>query len=94
MAIRSVVSRGFGNDTYSPGISKVATRGYAVPAYSAVGGVTIGGAFCSGSAVVPFSGIIDVIIGAVTVSGRESLESSGGMFADRVIPSMFGDQMF
>lgn len=28
MAIRSVVTRGYGNGTYSPGVSLVPTRGY------------------------------------------------------------------
>jgi hypothetical protein len=32
MAIRDIVSRGFGNGTYSPGVNKLPTRGYAIGA--------------------------------------------------------------
>lgn len=28
MAIREIVTRGFGNGTYSPGVNKIPTRGY------------------------------------------------------------------
>jgi hypothetical protein len=28
MAVRDIVTRGFGNGTYDPGVSKVPTRGY------------------------------------------------------------------
>jgi len=36
MAIRDVVTRGFGNGTYSPGVTKVPTRGYS-PALTPLG---------------------------------------------------------
>ena len=32
MAIRSVVTRGFGNGTFSPGVTLVTTRGYGIGA--------------------------------------------------------------
>lgn len=32
MAIRAIVTRGFGNETFSPGVSKLPTRGYSIGA--------------------------------------------------------------
>ena len=42
MAIRSIVTRGFGNGTYSPGVALLPTRGYSI----------------GSGAVTPFAGVV------------------------------------
>lgn len=37
MALRDVVTRGYGNGVFSPGVSKVVTRGYTVAAVVIIG---------------------------------------------------------
>lgn len=41
MAIRDVVTRGFGNGTYDPGVNKIPTRGYSISAIGLGGPYTV-----------------------------------------------------
>ena len=38
MAIRDVITRGFGNGTYDPGVNKLPTRGYSISSATIIGG--------------------------------------------------------